>query len=72
MFLISIFYWYYTIVWCYVYYNSQFGWFYSGIWTLFWIWFIFAPIYILIISILQFNMKVNDICMYYLKNLTIF
>jgi len=72
IFLISIFYWYYTIIWCYAYYNAQFGWFYSGIWSLFWIWIVFAPIYIVIISILEVKMIVNAEYMYYLKNLFCF
>ena len=72
MFLISIFYWYYTIVWCYVYYNTQFGWFYSGIWSLFWIWIVFAPIFIAILSYIQMNMADNERFIYYLKNLFFF
>ncbi len=72
IFLINIFYWYYTIVWCYVYYNAQFGWFYAGIWSLFWIWIVFAPIYIVIISILQYKMTHNEIWIYYIQNLFCF
>ncbi len=72
IFLISIFYWSYTIVWCYAYYNAQFGWFYSGIWSLFWVWIVFAPIYIIILSILEIYTIDNVKLMYYLKNLFFF
>ena len=72
IFLISIFYWYYTIIWCYAYYNAQFGWFYSGIWSLFWVWIVFAPIYIIILSILEIYTIDNVKLMYYLKNLFFF
>ena len=72
IFLISIFYWYYTIVWCYVYYNAQFGWFYSGIWSLFWIWIVFAPIFIAILSYIQIKMADYGRLIYYLKNLFFF
>ena len=48
-----VFFFYYSVAFCGVYINTQKNWFYSGIWSLFWNWIIFAPIYIVIISILE-------------------
>ena len=75
MVLIIIFFFYYSIAFCAVYIKTQINWFYSGIWSLFWNWVIFAPIYIIIISAIQY--KKQDIysrsfVIYYMKRLFIF
>ena len=70
MVLLDVFFFYYTIVFCGIYVNTQFGWFYSGIWSLFWVWGVFAPIYIIIISLVEYNGNPN--CTYYLKRFFIF
>ena len=71
MFLLTFFFWYYTIIWCFVYYNSQFGLLYTLIWSLFWIWIVFAPINILVISIFESILNKKE-CAYYAKNLFCF
>ena len=68
--LLDVFFWYYTIVFCGIYVNAQYGWFYSGIWSLMWVWVIYAPIYILIISL--FEHCGNQCCVYYMKRFFIF
>ena len=70
MLALNIFFFYYTIVFCGIYVNTQYGWFYSGIWSLFWVWICFAPIYIVIISAVE-NAG-SEICAYYMKRLFIF
>ena len=73
MTIIIIFFFYYNVVFCEVYINTQrnlvFGW----IWSLFWEWVIFAPIYIVVISFLE-HKKANskDPLVYYLKRLFFF
>ena len=68
--LLDVFFWYYTIVFCGIYVNAQYGWFYSGIWSLMWVWVVYAPIYILIISL--FEHCGNQCCVYYMKRFFIF
>ena len=70
MLALNIFFFYYTIVFCGIYVNTQYGWFYSGIWSLFWVWICFAPLYIVIISAVE-NAG-SEICAYYMKRLFIF
>ena len=48
-----VFFFYYSVAFCGVYINTQKNWFYSGIWSLFWNWIIFAPIYIVVISFIE-------------------
>ena len=71
IFLLTFFFWYYTIIWCFVYYNSQFGLLYTLIWSLFWIWIVFAPINILVISIFESILNKKE-CAYYAQNLFCF
>ncbi len=71
MFLSSIFFWYYTIVWCYVYVNSQLVLFYTLIWSLLWFWFL-AFIYIILISIFECILNFSEKTTYYIKNLYCF
>ena len=74
MLFIVIFFFYYSVVFCGIYINTQKNWIYAGIWSLFWNWFIFAPIYIIVISFLEMkNRFSNDKKMtYYLKGLFFF
>ena len=68
--LLDVFFWFYTITFCGMYVKAQYGWLYSGVWTLLWIWAVFAPIYIFIISLVEYNGNPN--CTYYMKRLFIF
>ena len=75
MVLIIIFFFYYSIAFCAVYIKTQINWFYSGIWSLFWNWIIFAPIYIIIISAIQYkkqDIHSRSFAIYYMKRLFIF
>jgi hypothetical protein len=71
MFLSSVFFWYYTIIWCYVYVNSQLGLFYTLIWSLLWSW-LLAGIYIVLISIFESILKFSEETTYYIKILFCF
>ena len=73
MLFIVIFFFYYSVVFCGIYVKTQFNWFYSGIWSLFWNWVIFAPIYILVISIIEYKKENSfDPLVYNLKRLFCF
>ena len=73
MTIIVVFFFYYSVAFCGVYINTQRNWFFSGIWSLFWNWVIFAPIYIGIISFLEYNKQdSNNATIYYLKRLFFF
>ena len=67
---LNIFFFYYCVVFCGMYVNAQYGWFYSGIWSFFWVWVVYAPLYILIITWIE--SCGNKICVYYMKRLFIF
>jgi hypothetical protein len=67
---VLLFFFIYCVVFCAVYKNSQASWMYSGIWTLFFVWVILAPVFIVAISVVEFN--VNRACGYYLKRLFLF
>ena len=73
MTVIIIFFFYYTVVFCEVYLNTQRNLVFSWVWSLFWEWVIFAPIYIVIISVLE-HKKANskEPLIYYLKRLFFF
>ena len=72
MFFIIMIMWLYSIGFCYLYYHAQKSWFYSGIWSLFWVWFVFAPLFLFLISLFQTfihnNEKLIQYC-YYMKTL---
>ena len=70
MLALSVFFFYYCVVFCGIYKNAQYGWFYSGIWGLFWSWVVFAHLYIVSISFIEY--KGNEICAYYMKRLFFF
>lgn len=68
--IIGVFFFFYTIVFCYIYSHAQYGWFYSGIWSLFMNWVVFSPFYIIVITLIQ-NSGMEQ-CAYYLKQLFVF
>jgi len=53
MFIISLFFFFYSIIFCSIYRKTQFSWFFGGIWCLIFEWCILGPIYILVVSIVQ-------------------
>ena len=73
MLILIVFFFYYSTVFCGIYINTQYNWFYSGIWSLFWNWIIFAPIFIVIISYIEYKKKNSYIpIVYNLKRLFCF
>ncbi len=71
MLIIGIIMWLYSIGFCYIYYHSQKSWFYSGIWSLFWVWVIFAPLFLFLISLYE-NITDKEEITYYIKRLICF
>jgi hypothetical protein len=75
MLLLNVFFFVYCVVFCGVYVNTQYGWFYSGLWSLFFIWGVFSFVYIVIISLIQYlgqqNTKIQKV-VNYMKELFIF
>ena len=65
-----VFFWYYCTIFCSMYVNTQYDWLYSSIWCLILIYFIFSPVYILVISILEF--LGFEVTTFYMKRLFIF
>ena len=53
MVIIVVFFFYYTVVFCGIYIHTQKNWMFSCIWSLFWNWIVFCPIYIVIISFIE-------------------
>ena len=73
MVIIVTFFFYYSVAFCAVYIQTQRNWFFSGIWALFWNWVILAPIFIGIISFIEYKKKdLNDSTVYYMKRLFCF
>ena len=73
MVIIIVFFFYYSVAFCGVYIQTQRNWFFSGIWSLFWNWIVFAPIYIAVVSFLESSKKDPDnTCIYYSKRLFCF
>ena len=73
MLIICVFFFYYCVVFCEIYINTQRNWFFSGIWSLFWNWFVFSPIYIIIVSFLEStNRNSYTPSVYYMKKLCCF
>ena len=73
MIIIITFFFYYSVTFCGVYIKTQRNWFFSGVWSLFFNWIILAPIYIIIISFLEYKKKdPNNALIYYLKRLFFF
>ena len=71
MLIIGIIMWLYSIGFCYIYYHSQKSWFYSGIWSLFWVWIIFSPLFLFLISLYE-SITGNEEITYYMKRLFCF
>ena len=73
MLLGIVFFFYYSVVFCGIYIKTQLNWIYSGVWSLFWNWVIFSPIYIIIISFIEFKKSDSfDPLVYNLKRLFFF
>lgn len=70
MLALNVFFFYYCVVFCGIYTNAQYGWLYSGIWSLFWNWVVFAPVYLLSISVVESSG--GKVCAYYMKQLFVF
>ena len=71
MFILGMFIWLYSIGFCYIYYHTQKSWIYSGIWSLFWVWIIFAPLFLFLISLYE-SITGNEGYSYYMKSLFCF
>ena len=71
MLIFGIFIWLYAIGFCYIYYHAQKSWFYSGIWSLFWVWIIFSPLFLFLISLYE-SITGNEEITYYRKRLFCF
>ena len=69
--VIGVFFFYYCVVFCGVFVNTQLGWLYSGIWTLMVNWVVLANVFIVIVAIVEYNTKNKEVT-YYLKRLFIF
>ena len=73
MLVIVTFFFYYTVVFCGIYINTQKNWIYGCVWSLFWNWVIFAPIYIVVISVLEHKKQDSyNPLVYNLKRLFVF
>lgn len=73
MLIIVVFFFYYTVVFCGIYIKTQKNWIYGCVWSLFWNWVVFAPIYIIIISFLEHKKQdSNNALVYNLKRLFFF
>ena len=68
----SIFFLYYIIVFCSMYKQTQLNWFISGVWCILFEWILLAPLYILIISIVEKKEKCDNMISYYMKQLFMF
>ena len=55
MLIISVFFFYYSVVFCGIYIKTQRNWVFGGVWSLFWAWIVFAPIYIIVISYIEYT-----------------
>ena len=54
--VLILFWWIYSVGFCGMYKNTQFGWLCAGIWALLFNWIIFAPVSILIVSVLEYKL----------------
>ena len=73
MLIIVVFFFYYTVVFCGIYILTQRNWMFSCVWSLFWNWIVFCPIYIVIISIIEHKKQDSyDPLVYNLKRLFFF
>ena len=67
---LDVFFFYYTMGFCAVYRNTQYGWFYSVIWAMLFNWTLYGIFYIFVISLIESFGGVK--CAYYMKRLFIF
>ena len=72
MLIFTVFTFYYVIVFCALYKNTQMSWLISGVWSLIIEWFILCPLYILIISIVEKKGRSQRISSYYMKQFFLF
>ena len=72
MFIFTIFLFFYNIVFCSLYNNTQIIWFYSGIWCLLFEWIILSPLYILLISYVEKKGRIKKKSSYLMKQLFFF
>ena len=63
-----VFMYYYTVVFCGVYPKTQHGWAISCFWTLFLVWLLFAPFFILVVAIVE-TLNCSIPLNYYIKKL---
>ena len=59
MTIICAFFFYYSVVFCGIYINTQINWLYSCFWTLIWIYLIISPLCILVISLIEDKIHEN-------------
>ena len=72
MLIFTVFTFYYVIVFCSLYKNTQMSWLISGVWSLLLEWVILCPLYILIISLVEKKGRSQRISSYYMKQLFLF
>ena len=72
MLIFTVFLFYYIVVFCSLYKHTQLNWCFSGVWCLLIEWIILAPLYILIISIVEKRGRSQKISSYYMKQLFFF
>ena len=72
MIALIVFMWYYSVMFCGVFHHAQYGWFYSGLWCLFFDWFGFAPLFIFMFSAIEQSVEEENAGIYYIKALWLF
>ena len=73
MLFIVVFFFYYSVVFCGVYINTQKNLIFAWIWSLIWNLFILSPIYIFVISFLEYRKQdESNLMIYYMKGLFCF
>ena len=72
MLIIVVFFFYYCIVFCGIYIKTQWCWIYSTFWSMLWIYIVFSPLYILIISLLENDGILSNQKLHYIKRLFVF
>lgn len=72
MLIIVVFFFYYCIVFCGIYIKTQWCWIYSTFWSMLWIYIVFSPLYILIITFLENKKKLEEPKLHYIKRLFVF
>ncbi len=70
VFALLCFFFYYCVIFCYIYVNTQKSWLFSALWSIIWNWVIFSPILIIFISLCE--KSGSDACAHYMKQLFLF